>query len=259
MDFDDVNFDGFSFKDNGIVLNNINHMTIASRDNQVEKRANRDGAVLVQSQLGTKPIYIEGYYTGDGPTAKQDAELMYDTLAAALNRQERPLLIPHAGGTRRFIATPENIIITQPSGLNRIVFSLEFVIPEGNAEEEIPTRLFSQTITTPTATVPFTVLGSVKARPIINLTLTSVAGGTAGTISIRNARDFIGLTIFGNFVSGDTLIIDSDNFQIFHNGILLEPVGRIPTWETGSGSLYYSDTFSSRTVLAVGDYNIKNL
>lgn len=256
MDFDDVNFDGFSFKANGIVLTNINHMTIAKRQNQTEKRANRDGAVLVQSQLGVKPIYLEGEFTG---ASTIEAQQMYDTLAVALNRIERPLLIPHAGGTRRFVATPENIMITEPMGLNRITFNFEFVIPEGNSEEESTTSLFSQVITNPTITIPFTVLGSVKARPLITLTITTSTGSSPGTISIRNARDFIGLTILGNYTAGDTLIIDCENFKIFHNGVLKAPVGRIPTWEAGSGSLYYSDTFSTRNILITGSHHVKNL
>jgi len=253
---DDVVFDGFSFSDNGIVLTNINHMTLAKRENQIDKRANRDGGVLVQSQLSTKPIMLEGYYTGD---TKIDAENMYDTLAQALNRQSRPLVVPHAGGTRRFIATPENIIISQPNGLNRIVFSLDFVVPEGNSVDEATTNLVSQAVTTATTTIPLTVIGSVKARPLISIVINTVSGGTGATVTIRNARDFTGLTMTGNYVAGDTLIIDAENFQIFHNGLLVEPVGRIPTWEPGAGSLYYSDTFGSRNVQINATYNTKNL
>jgi len=259
MDEDDVIYDGFSFKNNGIVLTNINHMTVAKRDNQVERRANRDGAILVQSQLGTKPIYLEGYFTGEGQTGKQDAENMYDTLTQALNRQERPLIVPHAGASRKFIATPENIAISQPNGLNRIGFSLEFVVPEGNSIDDLPSALVSQVVTTATSTIPLSVLGSVRARPLISINFTSISGGSPGTVTIRNARDYIGVEVTRNFVTGDTLIIDSDNFQIFHNGVKVEPVGRIPTWEAGSGSLYYSDTFSSRSAQVTATYYPKNL
>lgn len=252
----DVVYDGFSFADNGIVLTSVDHLTLPSRENQVERLANRNGGVLVQSQLGTKPIYLEGYYVGSSVT---DAQNMYDTLAQALNRQERPLDIPHAGGTRHYTATPENLIIKQPDGLNRLTFSFEFVVPEGNSYDEALTTLVDTTITTASTTIPLSVLGSVTARPYITLEFTSVTGGTAKTVTLRNARDFIGLTITRDFVTGDTITIDSENFQIYINGVLTEPDGRMPTWTPGTGSMFYSDTFTNRTVDITATYVRKNL
>lgn len=253
----DVVYDGFSFVDNGIVLTNIDHMRIAKRDNQIENRANREGGVLVQSQLGTKPIYIDGYYVGTDIYA---AQLMYDVLAQVLNRQQRPLIIPHAGSTRQYTATPENIIISQPDGYNRITFSFEFVVPDGSSSEQTSTDLFTDaTITTASSTITLNVAGSVTARPLLNLTFTSVTGGTGKSVTIRNARDFIGLTFARDFVSGDTISIDSKEFQIYINGVLTEPDGRMPTWSPGSGALFYSDTFSGRSVDISGSYTQRNL
>jgi len=252
----DVTFDGFNFTANNLVITNLDYMTVAQRENQIDKRANRDGGILVQSLLGTKPILIEGYYTG---TTQVDAQNMYDTLVAALNRQQRVLSVPHAGGYRRFTCTPSNIVISQPNGYNRVTFSIQFVVPEGNSVEPNTSILVNAAITTTTQTIPLTVAGSVRARPVLTLTFTSIVGGTGATITIRNGRDFIGLTISGNFVTGDTLIVDADNMSITLNGVKQTPVGRIPTWETGGGSLYYSDTFTSRTGTLLGTYNQKNL
>jgi len=255
----DVTFDGFSFIANNLVVTNLDYMTVASRNNQLDDRANRDGAILVQSLLGTKPITLEGYYTGTGANPTVDAQNMYDTLTSALNRQQRVLIVPHAGGYRRFTCTPANLVITQPNGYNRITFSFEFVVPEGNSVESNTATLVNGVVTTSTQTFPLSVLGSVKARPIITITFVSVTGGTAGTVSIRNSRDYIGLTITDNFATGDTLIIDSDGFQITHNGVMMAPVGRMPTWEPGAGSLYYSDTFTTRNVTVLATYYQKNL
>lgn len=252
----EVVYDGFNFADNGIVLTNIDHLRLAERENQLESRANRSGAVLVQSRLSTKPIYLEGYYIG---SSVSDAQNMYDTLAQALNRQERPLVVPHAGGTRRYTATPQNLVISQPDGLNRLTFSFEFVVPEGSSAEQSATTLVDTSVTTASSTIPLSVSGSVTARPTITLTFTSVTGGTGKTVTIRNARDFIGLTFDRDFVSGDVITIDSDEFQIYINGVLTEPSGRMPTWEAGSGSLYYSDTFTSRQVEINATYIKKNL
>jgi len=252
----DVVFDGFSFIDNNLVITEIDYMTVAPRMNQLETRANRDGADLVQSLLGVKPITIAGYYA---PNTILEAQNMYDILVKALNRQQRPLYVPHAGSTRKFIVTPENIIISEPQGLNRITFSFQFVVPEGKSISDSSVIMVSQTVTTSTATIPLTIQGSAKARPLITLQYGSVSGGTGGVVSVRNARDFIGITVTGNFVTSDTLTIDSDNFQIFKGTTLLPPVGRLPSWEAGAGSLYYSDTFASRSVTITAVYYPGNL
>lgn len=252
----DVVYDGFSFEDNNIILTNIDHLRIAERNNQVETRANRSGGVLVQSQLGVKRIIIEGYYTG---SSASDAQTMYDTLAAALNRQSRPLTVPHAGSTREYTATPENVILQQPDGLNRLTFSFEFVVPDGSSQDTTETTLIDETITTTSSTISLSVEGSVTARPYITLTFTSVTGGTGKTVTIRNARDFVGLTFDRDFVTGDVITIDSENFQIYINGVLTAPDGRLPKWEAGNGSLYYSDTFTNRSVAITATYKQRNL
>lgn len=252
----EVIYDGFNFADYGIVLTKIGHLTIAPRDNQIEKLANRNGGKLVQSTLGVKPIELVGYYIG---SSVEDAQAMYDTLAQILNRQQRPLIIPHAGSTRIYTATPQNLIIEEPDGLNRLTFSFEFVVPDGYAADEAASVLIDSVITTASTSIPLTVDGSVTARPLISLVFTTVTGGTAKTVTIRNARDFIGLTFARTFVSGDTITIDSDNFQVYINGVLTEPDGRFPTWSPGTGALYYSDTFTSRSVSIDATYVKKNL
>jgi hypothetical protein len=252
----DLSYDGFVFSDVGIVVTDINYMTVAPRRNQIETRANRNGGVLVQSRLATKPIYIEGYYTGP---SINDAQKMYDMLVQVLNRQERTLIIPHNGGVRRFVATPENISISQPDGLNRILFSIEFVVAEGASFSIEETTLIDTTITTPSATLPLTVEGSALARPVITITINSITGGTAKTLVVRNARDFVGLTFERDFEANDYIVIDSENFQIYVNGVLTEPSGRMPTWQGGAGQLYYSDTFTTRSVNLTATYKRKDL
>lgn len=252
MSASDISYDGFLFSANGLVVEDENHMILPSRSNQLDKIAGRPGKKLVDSDIGEKSIPISGYYIG---ATIADAQNMYDTLAQVLNRVERPLIIPHGGGERRFIATIENAVMTEPDGLNKLTFSFEFVIPTGASSELVSEELFPENlISTPTTTIPLTVRGSQEARPEISIVVNSVTGGTAKSISIRNARDFVGLTIEGNFVSGDEITINSDTFQIYVNGTLTPPSGRMPKWSPGSGALYYSDTFSTRSVTINGTY-----
>lgn len=249
-------YDGFDSRDYDIVVTGIDQYKGATRSNQLEKRANRDGAVLVQSMLGSKPVGIEAYYTG---TDSADAQEMYDTIMQAMNRSERRLELPHAGGERTYTATPETPLISNPDGLNRIVMSLTFVVPEGNSFETTDTTLVDTTVTTPSSTIPITVLGSVQARPFITMTFDSITDGTAKTVTLRNSKDFVGITIARDWVTGDVVTIDSDNFQLYINGELTHPEGRLPYWQPGSGAIIYSDTFTARSVDITGTYKVKNL
>lgn len=254
--YDGLTYDSFNFSDYDIILTNVDYMRLPGRDNQLESLAGENGAVLVQSTLGGKTIVIEGYYIGDSIA---DAQAMYDTLASVFNRQDRTLIIPHANSTRKFIATPENIAITQPKGLNRIIFSVEFVVPKSYAEAEAETSLIDTTVTIPAESISFNIVGTAKTRPLINFDFTTVTGGTAKTVSIRNANDLIGLDITRDFVSGDVIIVDTANFQLYINGTLTEPNGRFPSWQAGSGALYYSDTFSTRSVDITATYKQRNI
>lgn len=251
-----VTYDGFNFGANGIVLTRIDHLNMAQRQNQLEKIADQIGTVLVESTLGSKPIFLEGYYAGSSPA---NAQTMYDTLAAVLNRQERPLVLPHGTSTRKYTATPQNVIIQQPDGLNRLTFSFEFVVPSGLASSDTDIELFSTTIVSSTYTIPVNVIGSVDARPLITLNVGAVTGGENKTVSIRNARDLIGLTILRDWQSGDSIIIDSANYQLYINGELVHPTGRFPSWSAGSGAVYYADTFTTRSVDLTGTYKPRNL
>jgi hypothetical protein len=252
----EVEYDGYNFGNAGIVFTNINPYLVPEFDNQIEDRAHRSGGLLVQSKTKTKSIPLGGYYQGSDTA---DAQAMYDTLTGVLNKQQKVLTVPHAGSTRDFIATPQNIVIQNPDGLNRLTFSFVFVVPSGASEDETDTTIINQTITNSTETIPFTIAGSTTARPYTNIVVNSVTGGASKTMSIRNASDLVGLTFSRTFVAGDIITIDSANFQLYINGVLTEPDGRLPTWEPGPGALYYADTFTTRDVSITSTYNIGNI
>lgn len=250
-----VIYDGFDFADNGIVLTNINALILPDRINQIEKIAGRDGGKLVQSSRGTKPIPLKGFY--DGIDAA-DAQYMYDRLAQMLNRQERVLEVPHAGSSRKFIATPENAVLETPDGVNRLTFSIDFVVAEGTSYTDEVTVFVGHVVSTATATIPVVVQGTVDARPVFTIDVEAGSGLTPNkSMTIRNSRDYTGITITRNWSVGDQVVIDSANFNMYINGVLTEPDGRLPKWSPGSGALFYSDTFSSRTTSIYGEYNIK--
>lgn len=251
-----LSYDSFVFSDNGLIVTNIGHLTLAPRENQLDKLANTNGSVLVQSQYGHKTIQVDGYYIG---ATSEAAQTMYDTLAAVCNRQQRNLVIPHAGLSRTYIATPGSIVIQQPDGMNRLTFSIEFVVPSGYAKNPEFLELFSETTSLSSISLPLEVAGSVNARPAISINFASVSGGDGKTVSIRNGRDMIGMTLTRDWASGDTILIDSENFQLYINGVLSAPSGRFPSWQPGFGSAIYSDTLTARTATIIGTYNAGNL
>lgn len=255
MNQTDVVFDGFSFNGVGCVITDIDYMTTAKSNNQLANIANTDGTVLVQSRKQEKYVTLSGYYVGQDYT---DAQQMYDVLTAAVNRVKRPLLIPHAGGVRQFNASISTISIQEPDGMNRLTFTFEFVVPIGAAEETEVT-MFNDTVTTPTKTFSVNILGSAKASVLITLRFTSVSGGAGKTVSILNGADMTGMTISRDWASGDTVILDTKNLQLYINGTLTAPTGRMIKMSQGYGSIIYSDTLTTRSVQVLGKYNRKDL
>lgn len=237
-------YDGFDFDANGLVLTEINTGQPPERNLQLENLAERDGAAEVQSRLRVKRLVVQGYFIGSDI---DDAEAMADTLNTVCNRSQRRLVTTYAGERRVFQASPDNWSITQPRGLNRITFTIEFSVNRGYGESENFETLFSETITNPVSTVGLTAKGSARVFPEITMTLNTATGGT-GNMNIRNGADQIGIGISRTWSADDQVILDCARGQLFINGTLTKPEGKIPSWNPGNGTLYYSDTFTAREV-----------
>src|SRR3954451_23038170 len=90
---------------------------------QAEGLAEADGSVIVKESYESKTFKVEGYLKA---TSISGLDSLLDTFKTALNVKPADFDIDHAGSTRRFVATPQNLTISRPRGLNTATFTVEF-------------------------------------------------------------------------------------------------------------------------------------
>lgn len=247
-------FDGYDFAANGLTITKLDMYTRAPKDLQLEDLADEDGAVLVSSRYKPKPITIEGVINNKADEATLEAAM--DDMIANLSGEKRVLDIPHAGSTRRFIATAGDLIISRErSGATTAGFSIVFTVPEGFGSDTGTTTLASQTITTAQQNVSISIGGSFKAQPDITFTVTSVSGGSPSkAVRITNPTTTQGITITRNWAAGDVVVLNSRNRTVYVNNVQIYSTGAFPIWDKGSGILAWSDDFSARSVNLLATY-----
>jgi len=251
-------FDVFSLQGNGVYTIKTDVYSAPPITIQDEKLAQADGSVIVKKQLAPKVFTCDGYMQMD-TTANLD--LLLDTFKRALNKQEQNFDIDYAGSTRRYTATPRNMIISREKGLNTCTWSVEFLCanPVG-ADISSSTLLSPTTISTSSSTAGITVNGSYKAEPKITITITAVTGGTGGkTVTISNASTLRGVAITRDWTAGDVLEIDSLKKTLFINNSVIDFTGQFPMWDPGNSGISYLDNFTTRTVSMTASYYVRYL
>src|SRR4029450_8226212 len=111
----------------------------------------------------------EGYVTADSIA---DLDTLIDEFKAALDTESSDYFdIDYGGSVRRYVATPQNLIITRPKGLNTAALSLEFICasPVGEDVDSL-TFLASTAITSSSVLTDVVVDGSYTAEPYITMT-----------------------------------------------------------------------------------------
>lgn len=246
-----ITYDNINLQDNGITTSSIDIYSSAPIINQLAPVAFDDGGVLVRKRLDSKTINISGHLR-ENTTNELDATI--DFFQASLNKRLKFLDVDYNGGTRRYVASPENIMITRPLGLNYATFDVQFIVPSGVGSDIETTELLNQNTTTSNVDMPFSVGGSYKAEPLIEITLNSVTGGTGGSITLTNTSTLEGLVISADFATSDLIEVDVEQKEVRINGGVVDYTGRIPFWAPGGGFINYADTFSARDADVVMTY-----
>ncbi|MDI9934681.1 phage tail family protein [Rhodococcus sp. IEGM 1351] len=219
---------------------------------QADKLAESDGAVIVKTAYEPKTFTAEGYLRTD---TVEDTQRLMDDFKVALSVPNQAFDIDHAGDTRRYVATAQNVIITNPRGRTRAGFSVEFLCPSGVGSDTYASVLLaSKNFSTSTATLGITAGGTYQVEPIITLTVNTVTGGTAKTITVNNDVTRRGLAVTRTWSNGDVLEIDSLNKTIFVNNVPVNFSGQFPVWKPGVGSIGYVDDLTTRDVTVTADY-----
>lgn len=245
-------FDTFSLQGNGVVTTSTDIYSPPSRSIDAQKPANADGAVMVKSTFDPKVFTCSGYMKAD---TQSDLDILIDHFNRAMNKVNQNFDIDHAGGTRRYMATPQNIMISRPKGLNTAQWSVEFycALPVGS-DTGSSTLLASTNTTNSALTAPIDVSGSYKAEPVITVTINSVTGGTTKSISISNDATLRGLTVTRTWTAGDVLEIDCLNKTVYVNNATTQFSGQFPVWQPGNGGIGYLDDFTTRSVDVAANY-----
>lgn len=131
---------------------------------------------------------------------------------------------------------------------NKIILTLVFIVADPIGYEDSNTVLLNTTITASTASNAVSNAGSFDAEPIINITVTTVTGGTDQSLSVTNEETGQGITLTRTWANGDTVEVNSDAKTVVINGASSDFTGQFPVFPPGTGSLGYSDTFTTRSV-----------
>jgi hypothetical protein len=225
---------------------------------QDEKLAQADGSVIVKATLEPKVFSCDGYMIEADISA---LDTLLDEFKQALNKQNQNFDIDYAGSTRRYVATPRNIMISRDKGLNSAGWSVEFFCANPVGAEISTSALLAATVNTSSSLVStITVNGSYVAEPLITVTLTAVTGGTTNkTITISNDTTLRGISITRDWSATDVLEIDCLNKTLYVNDTVVAYSGQFPKWTPGNGAISYLDDFTTRTVSIEATYTKRYL
>lgn len=237
-------YNGLNLQTGGFTIEDSDIFAMPANTIQMERLAEEDGSVLVKATYEPKSFSVTGSVIGaDIPTT----DGLIDTLKTALNTTKQNFDIDWAGSTRRYVATPQNAVITRPRGLAVATFSVTFQCESPAGMDTTGSTLLSATtITTSTSVNSWTVNGSYKAQPVITLTLGSVSStNPTDTITISNGSTLRGLSVVRTWAAADVLAIDCLNKTLYVNNLVTPFTGQFPTWDPGVGTVSYVDTFST--------------
>ncbi len=240
-------FDVFSLQAAGVYTTQTDVYSAPARQLDAEKLANADGSVVVNDSLQSKVFTCEGYMVAD---TVSDLDELIDTFKTNLNKRDGNFDIDYASSIRRYVATPRNITISRPKGLNTAGWSVEFFCANPVGSDIAESTLLAATIITSSSSIAaMTIAGSYIAEPVITVTITAVTGGTTNkSISISNDTTLRGITVTRDWIVGDVLEIDCLNKTLYVNNTVVDYTGQFLKWDPGNSGLSYLDDFTTRSV-----------
>lgn len=247
-------FDGFDMTANDFNVTDFEGYSPARFNVQIEQLANEDGGVEVDRRLSNKIIPMQGWFKADTVALMDDK---IDDFLRNMNKTQRPFIVGWGSGSRTFTATPQNIQIARPKGLNLANYSLEMATAQSYGLNDDSEVLLNTTITSSSSSDTIDVGGSYKAQPTIIITVSSVTGGTSQAISVTNGKTFAGITVTRTWAASDTLEIDSLNKTVLVNDSIVDFSGNFPEYQPGSQTFQYNDGFTARSVGVTVSYKKK--
>lgn len=232
--------------DVGIITNEINHTDIPDADLAIYRLAHANRSTIVNTNYPAKKITIAGIIKGNSAA---DIDSRIDTFKGYFRNKDKNLDITYGSGTRRYIATKNGVSIVHGKNNHYAQFEVEFVciIPFGQ-DTSNSTALNATGRTAANYSDGHTFIGTAPAQqPVFTYTLTAVTGSTSKSVVFGNNATGQQITVTRTWANSDVLEIDVYSKTVKVNGNNVEFTGAFPEFDEGSGTIDYSDNFTTRT------------
>lgn len=241
-----VSFDGNDLQTSSIITSKINK-GFPDKSLSLFPIARSNRSLISATNYPSRKITISGKLIAQSIPAMDALE---DTFKSYFRDTDSNLDFGHNGGTRRFIATVNGLSVDRPDGLQYADFAIEFICTNPFGIDTAATSLLSATgRTAQTYTDNLAIGGTAPLQyPTITYTITSVTGGTNGTISFGNPANGQQISITRSFIAGDQVIIDCNPLtrSVKVNGTDVDFTGAFIEYDPATQQITYADSFTTR-------------
>lgn len=239
-----IYFDGVDLASiSGVSIYNFKVNSLPKRQLTLHKIANKDLSILTRAEYATKEIVVYANICG---TSRGETEQILLNLKTALQPHNKQLTVSQYGETVNYTSTLYSI--DDKWDVNSVDVAIIFTAsdPVGRGVSVI-TLINEYTLTSGVVSASGTVLGSYEASPVFRVTYTSITGGTAQSVTVKNEVTSQGITVTRNWNNTDVLEVDCENKIVSVNGAIQDYTGAFCTLTPGTSTVGYIDTFSNRS------------
>lgn len=241
-----VTFNGLSLQSTNIFVNDIDDGSLPTRQVSIFTLAHANASKVPYDSFPTKTISVKGTMRSD---TIANFDTLLDTFKASLVGVEKNLDVDYAGTTRRYIATVNSMTLSRPGGLTYGEFAIQFLCSSPFGTAISATTLLNVTGRTAATYSDSISIGGTAPwqRPIYTITLTAVTSTGQQTVNVSNAANGQQISVTRAWVAGDTMTIDTSTKSVKVNGVETDYSGAFPELATGSQTVAYSDSLTTRT------------
>jgi hypothetical protein len=247
-----VTFDGNAINDVvGADLFNHNFNNYPDKIVNIHKLARKSLSIITSAEFSQKNIQVYMDICGGD---RASTEIAINRVKSILVQQNGLLEVLNAGRLMQWRATLNTFNIVWNGANARCELGFIASTPIGVSADEFV--LFAQAgLTGSSGIITEFVDGSYTIEPVITLRYNAVTG--SGGFSVYNAKTNQGVSINLPVNVGDYWVINSELKEVTQNSITRDFEGIFPTWDTGTQSFGYSDTFTTRNVDIEVKYRIR--
>jgi len=253
MDGTGITYGSYDMQTSNVITAHIGDSQPLVRSLNVMRRMRRAGAITTDDTYNERVIPVNGQLESTSDTA---LEGLIDDFKAAMANKGASLDIDYEGGTRRYVATPQSVVVERPvRASNWANFSVEFLITEFGKSTSISTPVNAVNKTASPATQAMTIDGSAPQQyVIITIDINTLTGASLNTLVIGNNNTGQAVSISRTWTAGEQLVVDVEQQACWVDGDLVDFNGAFPYFEPGSETLSYSDDLTARNIDITVEY-----